>query len=144
MLLSGILSGLLLFGATRLPPPARWLAAVRAAGGPAAASGRIRVVDGDTFLLDGERIRLADIDTPEVHGRCPFETALAARATARLRTLLAQGPFDLHPLPSGRDRDRYGRQLRIVTRGGRSIGDVMVAEGLARTWSGRREGWCQL
>ena len=65
-----------------------------------------------------------------------------ARQARRLRALLAQGPFELHPLPSGRDRDRYGRKLRIVTRGGQSIGDVLVAEGLARTWTGRREPWC--
>ncbi|HEX8480856.1 MAG TPA: thermonuclease family protein [Allosphingosinicella sp.] len=109
--------------------------------GTAAAPGSLRVIDGDTFVHDGNRIRIADIDTPEVHGRCPQESALAAKATRRLRTLLALGPFDLHPLPSG--RDRYGRQLRIVTRDGRSIGDVLVAEGLARTWSGRREGWCR-
>jgi endonuclease YncB( thermonuclease family) len=109
---------------------------------PLRAAAEVRVIDGDTFVQDGERIRIADIDTPEVHGRCPYETALAARATRRMRALLAQGPFELHPLPSGRDRDRYGRQLRIVTRGGRSLGDVLVAEGLARTWSGRREPWC--
>jgi endonuclease YncB( thermonuclease family) len=105
--------------------------------------GHVRVIDGDTFVHDGEKIRIADIDTPEARGRCPHETALAAKATSRLHALLASGPFELHPLPGGRDRDRYGRQLRIVTRGGRSIGDVLVAEGLARTWSGRREGWCR-
>ena len=59
-----------------------------------------------------------------------------------MRVLLNQGPFELHPLLSGRDRDRYGRALRIVTRNGRSLGDQLVAEGLARTWSGRREPWC--
>lgn len=101
-----------------------------------------RVIDGDTFVALGERIRIADIDTPEVEGRCPAETALAARATTRMRALLNAGPFELHPLASGRDEDRYGRKLRIVTRAGRSLGDQMVAEGLARTWSGRREPWC--
>lgn len=59
-----------------------------------------------------------------------------------MRTLLAAGAFQLSPLASGRDEDRYGRKLRIVTRGGRSLGDLLVAEGLARTWSGRREPWC--
>jgi endonuclease YncB( thermonuclease family) len=59
-----------------------------------------------------------------------------------MRALLAAGPFQLHPAPDGRDEDRYGRKLRIVTRGGRSLGDVLVDEGLARTWTGRREGWC--
>ena len=101
----------------------------------------VRVIDGDTFDYGGTRIRIADIDTPEVHGRCAYETGLAARATSRMRTLLAAGPFELHPI-GGRDEDRYGRKLRIVTRGGRSLGDQLVAEGLARTWSGRRQPWC--
>lgn len=122
----------------RAPPP---LAPAFGSGG-AAAGGYMRVIDGDTFIYAGSRIRIADIDTPEVHGRCPEESALAARATRRMGVLLAQGAFELHRLPSGRDHDRYGRELRIVTRGGRSLGDVLVAEGLARTWTGRREPWC--
>jgi endonuclease YncB( thermonuclease family) len=109
---------------------------------PIRGGGDVRVIDGDTFVYAGTRIRIADIDTPEVHGRCPAESALAARATRRLNGLLVQGPFELHSLPSGRDEDRYGRKLRIVTRAGRSLGDVLVAEGLARTWTGRRERWC--
>lgn len=120
------------------PPPA--LSEGR--GKATAAAGSARVIDGDTFDYGGARIRVADIDTPEVNGRCPYETQLAARATRRMRTLLAAGPFDLHPLGSGRDEDRYGRKLRIVTRDGQSLGDVLVAEGLARTWTGRREPWC--
>jgi len=109
---------------------------------PARITGPVHVIDGDTFIHAGTRIRIADIDTPELHGRCPQETALAARATRRMSALLAAGPFDLHPTPDGRDEDRYGRKLRIVTRGGRSLGDMLVAEGLARTWTGRREPWC--
>jgi endonuclease YncB( thermonuclease family) len=105
-------------------------------------AGAARVIDGDTYAWAGEKIRIADIDTPEVNGRCGHETALAAQATKRLEALLGEGPFELQPLPGGRDEDRYGRKLRIVTRDGRSVGDVLVAEGLARTWSGRREGWC--
>ncbi len=103
---------------------------------------QVRVIDGDTFDYRGMRVRIADIDTPEREGRCPYETRLAARATARMRVLLNDGSFELHPLASGRDEDRYGRKLRIVTRSGRSLGDQLVAEGLARTWTGRREPWC--
>lgn len=103
--------------------------------------GAIHVVDGDTFDAGGERIRIADIDTPEIQGRCALEIRMAARATERMRALLQAGPFELHPI-SGRDEDRYGRKLRIVTRNGRSLGDQLVAEGLARTWSGRRQPWC--
>ena len=105
------------------------------------ANGTWRIIDGDTFAVGEDKIRIADIDTPEVNGRCPQETALAARATARMEALLAEGPFELQR--AGRDQDRYGRKLRVVTRGGRSLGDVLVAEGLARTWTGLREPWCE-
>jgi micrococcal nuclease len=120
-------------------PPLR-LPATSAASSTAAAPAAVRVIDGDTFHYRGERIRIADIDTPEVSGQCAEERARAAEATRRLRTLLAEGPFELMRL--GRDEDGYGRKLRLVIRGGQSIGDQLVAEGLARTWSGRREPWC--
>lgn len=102
----------------------------------------VRIVDGDTFWYGGEKIRVADIDTPEVHGRCDYETRLAARATQRMAALLSAGPFELEPGGDGRDRDRYGRKLRIVVRDGRSLGRILVAEGLAREWEGHREPWC--
>lgn len=99
------------------------------------------VVDGDTFYFGAEKIRIADIDAPETHPpRCAREADLGDRATTRLSQLLGAGSFQL--VRFERDTDRYGRKLRIVMRDGRSIGDRLVAEGLARTWSGRREPWC--
>jgi endonuclease YncB( thermonuclease family) len=100
------------------------------------------VIDGDTFYSQGLKIRIADIDTPETHPpRCEYERELGARATRRLNELLNVGPFELVKL-GNRDEDRYGRKLRVVLRNGRSLGDVLVAEGLARTWTGRRQPWC--
>lgn len=107
----------------------------------AAAPARVRMIDGDTFDVDGVRIRVADIDTPEVHGRCPEESRLAARATERMEALLGEGPFELGPIPD-RDEDVYGRKLRIVSRSGRSLGDTLVAEGLAHPWVGHKLPWC--
>jgi len=101
----------------------------------------VRIVDGDTFDVDGTRIRIADIDTPEVHSRCAEERRLAALATERMEALLGEGPFELSPIP-GRDEDVYGRKLRIVSRSGRSLGDVLVAEGLAHPWVGHKLPWC--
>lgn len=99
------------------------------------------VVDGDTFRLDGARIRIADIDAPETHPpRCARERRLGDAATRRLQQLLGEGPFDL--VAGRRDTDRYGRKLRIVERDGRSIGAMLVDEGLARPWEGRRRPWC--
>jgi endonuclease YncB( thermonuclease family) len=71
---------------------------------------------------------------------CASEAALGARATGRLHALLNQGPFTLERID--RDRDRYDRLLRIVTRGGESLGLVLVDEGLAEEWQGRRGSWC--
>lgn len=100
------------------------------------------VVDGDTLWLYGEKIRVADIDTPEIsEPKCASELTRGSKATDRFITLINQGPFELHAWP-GRDTDRYGRKLRVLVRSGRSLGDILVSEGLARTWTGRREPWC--
>lgn len=108
-------------------------------------SGRLRVncvVDGDTLWSGGVKIRIADIDTPEVgRPRCASEKALGDRATIRMIQLVNAGPFELRAWP-GRDEDQYGRKLRVLTRDGRSLGDMLVAEGLARAWTGRRQPWC--
>ena len=99
------------------------------------------VVDGDTFWLDGEKVRLADINAPETTGAaCPAERALGDQATRRLIALLNAGAFSL--AIEGRETDRYGRALRVVRRGGLSLGDVLVREGLAEPWQGRRSDWC--
>jgi endonuclease YncB( thermonuclease family) len=100
------------------------------------------VVDGDTLWLQGTKIRVADIDTPEVsEPKCASEKTLGDRATERFIQLLNAGPFDIVGVAEG-DEDKYGRKLRVLVRHGHSIGDQLVAEGLARTWTGRREPWC--
>lgn len=101
------------------------------------------VVDGDTFWLNGEKVRIADINAPETtRAACPAEQVRGEAAKRRLAALLSAGPFRLE---SGtRERDRYGRLLRTVTRGGRSLGELLIAEGLAEPWRGRRGDWCGL
>jgi endonuclease YncB( thermonuclease family) len=99
------------------------------------------VMDGDTFYLGREAIRVADIDAPETHPpRCTYEAQLGSRATLRLRELLNARPFDVKSYE--RDTDRYGRKLRIIARDGQSIGNMLVTEGLARPWTGKRAPWC--
>jgi len=99
------------------------------------------VVDGDTFWMDGEKIRIADIDTPEIsRPLCPEERELGLQATDRLISLLNEGPFELQA--SDRDRDGFGRKLRVVVRDGRSLGQQLVEEGLAHRWNGAKEPWC--
>jgi micrococcal nuclease len=101
------------------------------------------VVDGDTVWISGEKIRLADIDTPEPSGRCVTERVLAARAAGRLAELLS-GPHEIvrGDPADGRLQDRYGRTLAVIRVGGVSVGTILVREGLARPWTGRRSNWC--
>lgn len=100
------------------------------------------VVDGDTIWLDRVKIRIADINAPEVSApQCASEKILADRATDRLIALLNTGPFEISPI-GNRDEDQYGRKLRVLSRSGRSLGDQLVTEGLAKTWVGHREPWC--
>lgn len=99
------------------------------------------VIDGDTIRYGGTKIRLEDIDAPEISSpKCAAEAALGRQATRRLLELMNEGPFRL--VGGTRDEDRYGRKLRVIERNGRSVGDTLIAEGLARRWEGARRSWC--
>jgi len=103
-----------------------------------------RVIDGDTFedLDTGDRYRLENIDTPETgpRARCAAERALGDRATQRARAVIADAQR-LDVRRTGRT-DRYNRIIAFVQVDGRDLGELMIAEGLARPWRGRREAWC--
>ena len=99
------------------------------------------VVDGDTIWIQGEKVRVADIDAPETHDyQCPQEKALGDRATQRLLQLVNSGSITLQPID--RNEDVYGRKLRLVMVNGTSVGDTLVSEGLARYYEGGRRPWC--
>lgn len=99
------------------------------------------VIDGDTFWYRGDKIRVADINTPETSSpKCAAEAELGARAARRFAELMNAGAFTLEPVD--RSHDKYGRALFVVTRGGESVGGVLVAEGLAEEWQGFRGEWC--
>jgi len=54
--------------------------------------------------------------------------------------LLNQGPFRLEP--AEQQRDRYDRELFVLTRNGASLGKVLEREGLAHAWVGHKLTWC--
>ena len=68
-------------------------------------------------------------------------------ATAKLQGLLNQGPFEMVGR-SFNDQDRYGRDLRALSRARsdgsmQSIADDMRASGLAHRYlGGYKSGWC--
>lgn len=102
------------------------------------------VVDGDTLWYRGNKIRIADINTPELsEPECAHEAELAEKATSRLTALLNEGPFEIRKQGfGGEDTDQYGRLLRVLSRDGESLGLVLVREGYAEKWKGYRGSWC--
>lgn len=98
------------------------------------------VIDGDTLAIGGRRVRLVGFDAPEMDGECEAEQRLARVAQEELAAWLNLGPFEID---GGADvpRDRYGRELREIRRGGEMLADTMVERDLARRTSLDR-GWC--
>lgn len=91
-----------------------------------------RVVDGDTLVLaDGRRVRLVQIDSPEVGtGECYSRAAASA-----LRGLVPDGSaVRLEADPALDKVDRYGRVLRYVFRGSLNVNLELVRRGAASVW----------
>ena len=108
--------------------------------------GHACVVDGDTFRIGRRRIRIVEIDAPELAGQCQSERVLAQAATVKLQALLNEGPFVMRGRID-RPTDRYGRELRSVSRqrpdgSTRSIAAELREAGLARRYLGRKASWC--
>lgn len=111
---------------------------------PLTHSANWRVIDGDTYqdMNTGERVRLENIDTPETgpRARCTAERNLGNRATQQARSFITNAR-QLDVRRTGRI-DRYDRVIAFIEIDGRDLGQMMIAEGLARPWRGRREPWC--
>lgn len=93
-------------------------------------SGRARVVDGDSLVIDGERIRLAGIDACEI-GQVAERDGEQWRCGEAARSRVIE-------LTGGRDvtcfwtkRDIYERALARCEVAGDNIGKRLVEEGLA-------------
>lgn len=88
-----------------------------------------RVVDGDTIhLVDGRKVRLVGIDTPELDHKYGLHDPYAVKATTFLRSLVDQFVY-IKEAKSG--RDRYGRYLYYLFDKDRiSLTSQLLSEGL--------------
>lgn len=108
------------------------------AAGQASESGVVAAVyDGDTLTLrDGSRVRLLQIDTPELgSGEC---YSRAAR-TALLGLAPIGATVTLEADPALDTEDRYGRLLRYIRRNGANVNIELVRRGAAAPYFYRGE-----
>ena len=94
----------------------------------------IRVIDGDTFEIEGgEKVRYIGIDTPEsVDPRKPVQ-CFGAEASRRNKELVEGKVVSLERDLT--DRDKYGRLLRYVWADSVFINLELVKQGYARAYS---------
>ncbi|HEX2148245.1 MAG TPA: hypothetical protein VHG11_11440 [Pseudorhizobium sp.] len=99
------------------------------------------VIAADSFMLEGQKIRIAGIEVPDIRKpRCEAERIKASDAKLRVRAFLDSGPFDV-VAANAEDEDSGGQKIRAVSRNGVSLSDILVREGLARR-PGSAGGWC--
>ena len=60
---------------------------------------------------------------------------------AQARGAIRAGPVAFAPDPPSR-RDKYGRRLVHLLVKGEDAACILIREGYARPWRGRREDWC--
>lgn len=90
----------------------------------------VRVIDGDTLDVSGQRIRIHGIDAPESHQTCQrggIEWLCGQEASKRMRTLVGGSQVKCEAI----DKDRYGRIIGKCFAGGIDVGEALVLDGLA-------------
>jgi endonuclease YncB( thermonuclease family) len=126
---------------------ARVSAAEERIAGPVEAT-LLRVIDGDTVEVRAHlwlglemttRVRLSDVDAPELDGACPVERDLAELARVFLASQLGQAVVlqDIR-------RDKYGGRVvaRVLNQYGQDVARLLLAERLALPATAR-PGWCR-
>lgn len=99
-----------------------------------------QVHDGDSIRCGAERVRIVNIDAPELAGspKCQGRRGAAAwcdfaageKARIALADLVRRGPVKIQR----QGLDQYGRTLARVTVNGIDAGEWLIRRGLARRW----------
>lgn len=102
----------------------------------------IRVIDGDTVTISGERanVRLVGFNTPETRSpSCSAELAVGRKATARLKRLI-KGAQSIEfrrvacacrPGTEGTKQCNFGRECGFLAVDGTDVGTILIQERLA-------------
>ena len=96
------------------------------------------VLDAGTIRANGETVRIAGMEVPQIQGaQCEAERSRGIDAAVRLANLLNSGKVTL----GATSTDPSGREVRSVEVGGRDVGQAMVSMGLAQNYDSATS-WC--
>ncbi|MDL2295847.1 hypothetical protein LJC18_03490 [Lachnospiraceae bacterium OttesenSCG-928-E19] len=109
------------------------------------------IFDGDTFagavmLQDSikitVRVRIINIDAPEMSGECQSEIDMAIKSRDRLAELIPVGSVvELDKLKDDKYLGRIDAAVKTVD--GHDVGEILIRSRLARPYSGgKRTTWC--
>jgi endonuclease YncB( thermonuclease family) len=110
-----------------------------------------KIVDGDTVEIEVDffpieigktiKLRIAGIDTPELHGKCIDEVNKAKKAKKFLSDLIKSGSNVTIEL---KGRDKYFRLLGDVNVDGKFVSKTLLETGHAVTYEGAtKKDWCK-
>jgi endonuclease YncB( thermonuclease family) len=102
---------------------------------------QVRVIDGDTVRLFNMKpnVRLVGFNAPETRrAKCDHERELGDQAIRRVRDLVHSEVLEFEYVdcacPAGTEETHacnYGRSCGTLKAGGKDVGDLLIAEGLA-------------
>lgn len=99
----------------------------------------LRAIDGDTVAIvvdmglsiyRTETVRVAGVNTPELHARDVGERDRAIHARAFTAALIEGKVFRVQTYKPPRETEKYGRYLADVLLPGGSLAALLIAEGL--------------
>ncbi|MEE9313686.1 MAG: thermonuclease family protein [Rhizobiaceae bacterium] len=104
---------------------------------PQSFNGTVWVIDGDTVVMDGEKIRLSGIDAPELSQNCirQGKTWACGRESRNALRVMLRGK-DVKCITNG--VDRYDRLLAVCHAEGNDVNSMLVAKGWAIDYGGYR------
>ena len=95
------------------------------------ANSYIRIIDGDTIILNSEKIRFYGIDTPELKQTCTDNNGhsylCGIKATLELKKIIGSKKVSCIK----KTKDRYKRSISICFVDGNDINSLMVKKGWA-------------
>jgi hypothetical protein len=109
---------------------------------PPTVASRVWVLGGDSLIIDGQHIRLANAFAPQTipDARCWSEAVAAKFAIQRVKDWM-RSARTIQIEPTG-ERDTYNRAIARVSLDGVDIGDQLFHEGLAGQPATGRFEWC--